>query len=388
MEESIITRYLDLIKKVFSGEEAIPAVAAEQTVSLETEKIKSFLPRMFYSMEEEDRQRAFIRNFQSRVIWLSDCLYGNCLNGKSGQPGKCGEMPSVRQFVLSTLDQLLDYILIYFRPYCNEDQKITEYSRTAVTGDILGKLEAEGLPSSHPDHLLFEKVLAAVQQRLREPIITYRLVSYLEILTAAVGYVNENAREQSLPVTLSDILIACNFNDHLILYSLVSAIREETDRQYPDSAKAEHLGRWQKRVNQEPDNPSLAFHLRNERASDFLSKWLRAEILFLEGRSRFSPAVPAPSDLPGFLRNDRKLELNLSVAQIACLMRIFTECGIIQNGSPSELSAFMASHFRSKKQKHISPESLRVKYYNIEESTREEVCRLIRRFLQKAGSPI
>jgi len=388
MEESIVTTYLDLIKKVFSGEEAIPAVAAEQTVRQETEEIKSFLPRMFYSMEEEDRQRAFIRNFHSRVIWLSDCLYGNCMNGKSGQPGKCGDMPSVRQFVLSTLDQLLDYILVHFRPYCNENQKIPEYSRAAVTGDILGKLEAKTLPPSHPDHQLFKKVLAAVQQRFREPVITYRLVRYLETLTGAVGYVKENTREQSLPVTLADILITCNFNDHLILHSLVSAIREEVDRQHPDSDKAEHLGRWLKRVNQEPDNLTLAFRLRNERVSDFLSKWLRAEILFLEVSSRFSPAVCAPSEHPGYLRDDMKLELNLSVAQIACLMRIFTECGIIQNGSPSELSAFMAGHFRSKKQKHISPESLRVKYYNIEESTREEVCRLIRRLLQKGSSPI
>ncbi len=102
------------------------------------------------------------------------------------------------------------FIHTHFRPYYNENQKIPEYSRAAVTGNVLEKLEAVSLPESHPDHQLFGKVIAAVQQRFSEPSVTYRLIGYLETFTAAVRYVEENKTEQSLPVTLADILIPCN----------------------------------------------------------------------------------------------------------------------------------------------------------------------------------
>jgi hypothetical protein len=63
------------------------------------------------------------------------------------------------------------------------------------------------------------------------------------------------------------------------------------------------------------------------------------------------------------------------------------DCGIFKKSNIREIISFLAEHIRSKKQENISAESFRLKYYNIEESTRESVRNLLFQMLEKSAHP-
>jgi len=64
-----------------------------------------------------------------------------------------------------------------------------------------------------------------------------------------------------------------------------------------------------------------------------------------------------------------KVTTGLSVAQLACVLRLFFEEKIFLTSNQTESLQFFAAHFSSQKQPEISDLSLRTKYYTIEPST-------------------
>ncbi len=400
--ESVIAGYIDLLKNTFSDKEAEVRDLCEQEttpgrentikgaekISQETEKIKSVLPRKFYTIKSEAEQRDLIRNLHARLVWVSDRFYEIARQDRSRRQAEHGQLLPAQEFILSTLDQLIVFIYDHFRPCCNEHQKIAEYSRPAVTAGILEKLEAMNFSPSHPDHHLFETVKTAICDRFNESHITYRLIDYVQALINEIGQLKKIDSEGSLGITLADVLISFNFNDNILVNSIVWIIKDEVDQNTSISGKIEKLNYWLKKISQEPVNPADAFHLEKERVGDYLAKWIGAEIIFYEKGHPPIQGNSAPANLPVNSSRNRKLQINLSVPQIAYLIRILADFGIIQHSSPRGLSEFTAEHFRSKKQENISSESLRVKYYNVEESARERIRQLLVRLLEKVSSPI
>ena len=68
-----------------------------------------------------------------------------------------------------------------------------------------------------------------------------------------------------------------------------------------------------------------------------------------------------------------KVQTPLSVANLACLIRVFYEEKIFSTTNQTELLNFFASNFSTQKQEQISSTSLRSKYYNIETSSLENI---------------
>lgn len=77
--------------------------------------------------------------------------------------------------------------------------------------------------------------------------------------------------------------------------------------------------------------------------------------------------------LPAVIQSAVKINTSLSVAHLACLLRLLHEEKIFSHSNQTELLEFFASHFSTARQEQISSTSLRSKYYNIERSTSEAV---------------
>jgi hypothetical protein len=384
--ESNINEYVDLLKNVFSENHTTdPEQQNEQEISQETEKIRSLLFRTFYCIDDESKQRVFIRNLHARLVSLNDHFYEIFQVDKAEQNEE--NRNPVRQFILETLHHLVISIHEHFPQCCNGDQKIPEYSRAVVTDEILEKLEGLGLATTDPDYTLFEEVKASVSRRFNEPIVPYGLISYLQSFIKEIIRIRENNRKKSLQINLTDLLISFNFNSVSVIPCLVSAIQDEASKIETAKDKITFLNHWLKRVSQSPVSPAGAFDTRREPACDFLHKWISEEVAFHEKSLILNSGVPYGNGFP-FAGNGTKFELNLSVQQIACLIWLFIECGVIKNGGKRDLSTFIAEHFCSKKQENISPESLRVKSYSFDESTREKVRLLILTMLKRVSSPM
>jgi hypothetical protein len=378
--------YVDLLKNVFSGNNTADSGVNEQAIRQETEKISSILTRAFYGMENEARQRTFVRNLHAQLVTLSDYFCETVQNDHPELPPESKGLNCERQFILEKLRDLTDSIHEHYFPLCNENQKISGYSRPAVTGAIIEKLESLSLPDTDPEHSLFEEVKTSVSRCFEEPVITYRLIGYLQAFIREIILVREHNLKPLVQITLTDLLISFNFNSVSVVSLFISNIRDEALKIDTATDKINFFNHWMKRVSQSPISPAGAFDTTRESACDYLCKWLNEEIAFHEKSLMLNSGIPYRAGFPS-PANGPKFELNLSVQQIACLIWLFTDSGVIKNGGKKDLSVFVAEHFCSKKQENISPESLRNKSYSFDESTREKVRQLILSMLKRVSSP-
>jgi|GEM_PF-1606591 len=392
--ESKINEFIDLLIDVLSGEEFPESSPDDQKIRQEAEKIKFVLVRQFYTiMDEENRQRIFIRNFHARMVYQNDIFFGMLKENKPGNtdiPGKNRKFLYIQQSVLPVLDDLLAFVREQFSRWCSEGQKIPERMRLSFTSEILEKLEALSFSTTDPKHALFEKVKEEVRHRLTaadQAVITYGLVNHLNTLLEDVNMIRTDNGEHPFLITLTDILIAVNFNAMTVMEDLTTRIRQGVEKIGSTKEQIGHLSGWMKRIDQMPVTPVCTFGAQNESASLFLCRWIGAEILSREKSLQLFPDPFYPSGFPS-LPGKLKLKIDLSVAQMACLLRLLKECAIIKSDKIMELFGFMALHFRSKKQENISSESVRQQFYHVTESNWEEVRKVIIRLLKKVSSPM
>jgi len=164
-----------------------------------------------------------------------------------------------------------------------------------------------------------------------------------------------------------NLMIYLNFNAYHFLTYSTKLICNEIQNLSSLTAQLEHLSYWIKRINQLQVKPGFAFKCNRNSIHDQLSTWLVEELHFVEKKKQLTLMIP-PADSAA-AKDDFKVITILSVQQLAYTIRIFKEAGIITNSNQSELMRFFSKHFSSARNENVSPASLRVKYYNLEEST-------------------
>lgn len=68
-----------------------------------------------------------------------------------------------------------------------------------------------------------------------------------------------------------------------------------------------------------------------------------------------------------------KINVSLSVAQLAYLLKVLTDTRVIKNKNISELIRFITAHISTPKANDISFDSFKVKFYNPEFSTKQSL---------------
>lgn len=290
--------------------------------------------------------------------------------------------------VLLILENLYGFILDNFAEYCDRKQKLPAKFQPAFTREVSEKFKTLSFAGNEPDSVLFGKVKTSIKNKLKgnQCRITYGLTVYLEKLFLEIEKIWAINKEYSHSISLRDILIAFNFNSLAVVHYLVSTIIEDVKKVEPVKDKIERLNLWFKQVNQVPVNSAYSFNESREGIRQYLNNWIQEEISFYEkSLLLFSGAYPA--GIQEGKRGGFKIETELAVTQIACFVRLFMDCGIFKKSNIREIISFLAEHIRSKKQENISAESFRLKYYNIEESTRESVRNLLFQMLKKSTHP-
>ena len=378
---------IDVLLNLISSGEILEAEQYWKQFQKGNEMLKYILFQQFYSFENEGIQQLYIRNIHARLIFLIDDLFkaaGKRMNEDSDQNK---ELINARKSVLFTLEDLLVFIGEDFAEYIDPEQKLPMKFHDSFIKKITDEFLRLSLPADDPDCVLFEKVKASVQNRLSKQGITYGLMAYLNELVLEIERVLLSNGEHPFSITLKDILLAYNFNSLRVVHYLNSIIIKEVNMIESAKEKIECLNRWLKEINQVPVKPACAFNDWHQSLCLFLCNWIQEEILFYEkGLFLFSGVYP--SGMQSIVNTGYKIETELSVNQLACFVRLFMECEILKSTNVRELLNFFAEHIRSKKRENISAESMRLKYYNIEETTREEVRKILFRLLKKSSIPM
>jgi hypothetical protein len=201
---------------------------------------------------------------------------------------------------------------------------------------------------------------------------SYKKIIYLrELLTELSDLSKTTLTGERLDFKLSLSLGYLNYNSHKFFKYCVKEITRIVQDQNSLSKQIEKLAYMVKVINQVQCKPGFIFNEKFRSIKDQLSDWIAEEIYFFEKRQQLALNFPLSTDEP--VQKNFKLKLNLSVAQLAYLLRALKEIDIIQNHNMLEVIRFVSTIIQTRQTENISWDSLRTKFYNVEDSARDHI---------------
>jgi hypothetical protein len=186
-----------------------------------------------------------------------------------------------------------------------------------------------------------------------------------------VDYFEHLLAELTLEADAHEVLLYMNFNSRKYFHYYIQVVTSRFESEDTSLGKLEKLRYEQKIVNQVPCEFGVAYTDKYPPLQQMIGDWISEEIQFLE-RTSETPIVHSLQE-KGVVKKDFKLEFDMSVSQFAFFIKSFIETGVIQNKNVSELIRFLARFVKTKRSENISYESFRIKYYNVEDSTKDAV---------------
>jgi hypothetical protein len=177
---------------------------------------------------------------------------------------------------------------------------------------------------------------------------TFRALQYQEKLLTGLGSLDWAHPEAEARVNA--LLSGLNFN-HLAYFAYRQSAIKAAAAQLPYQDRPAYLQTELSAMVSTPVRLSLIYHPDWPALKDMIAAFLTEEL-------RAVPQLPPA-----------KLALDLSVAQLACLLRALYDEGVFATANLSEIFQFFAAHFRSKRQECISPGSLSKEFYSISQVT-------------------
>jgi hypothetical protein len=203
---------------------------------------------------------------------------------------------------------------------------------------------------------------------------SFRFLNYFRKLSAGllmIEFTHPDIEEQ-----LTTMLSQYNFNHLNFLIYRQQAIRQKSasfDRPlsrlgYLQERKAEILVYPEIMEDcYDPSWPSLKI---------MLAAWVQEQINLAEFE------LKKELELKSVVVTDKQL-VNISVAHLACLIRLFLEENVLASQNTRNVIQFFSTHFRTKKQAAISAGSLSKEFYSIDQHTAARVRDLLQKMVQR-----
>lgn len=351
----------------------------------ETENIKSRIALKGSRVGKKAELKRYISFHQQCMISLSSRLTNYCSPEKIPAQSMALEVSVLCHHIYKSLEDLLLFIERHFTAYFNQDAWVpASYRQIAVQeiGHEIKKLE-RALTAKSVDTKLVKIIFQAFQDFLAPDFtheVTYRQVRFMKALKAELVKVLKVNSPDTMNEKVRHLLLSMNLNSSEYFVYLTNHIAGQITEAEDHTRKLEQLSYSLKEVNQVRERPNLCYDPRYRPLKEQIVNWIAEELHFQEKTYQLTLAFREPETT---YPPAQKLQLDLSVAQLACLLRGFVEEGVIQNKNLLDLFKLMAGITKSKRSETISPESLRMRYYNIEHSARTTIITRLRTIADK-----
>lgn len=345
-----------------------------ESVGAEVERIKRTLIHEVFTFEDERHLERYIQYHQQALIRLMDrtALFFN----DSGS-----ELPQFHQEYYSALEGLLRFIERHFTRYFDQDAKAPEGYIALARKDARGHLKKlkKELLDRNVDPRLSDAVLYSIKkvsEKNPRREITYRKVLYAnEVREELYQLFQRRSEKEDINEELRLAIYYLNCNSIKVFAYHASYFDQLLTGDESRAEKIEKLSFALKRINQAQVKPGIYYNKDTPSIKEQLCSYLTQEIEYLEKLQNLNhnPTVK-PSDL---LLQGFKLKLDISVSQLAFLIKVFVETQIIQNKNITEVLRFLARYAITKRSESVSYDSFRAKFYNIETGTKEAVRNLL-----------
>jgi hypothetical protein len=353
----------------------------EQAVEKEVTRICDALTSALFSSARDDVLERLVQHHQTVAIHLADKLYQWLQRSTAGPHSNIREQ--LIRHLISQLFRLLDYFERYFSKYFNLDSKIPEQYGMLSARELAGQLaHLLGLLGAISDEILkncLAGYLGPFAQGATVSPMSYRELIYLKTYIGEISGVLEKARDPEPEADLIVALYYLNFN-HLAFFTYCQQrFRGEAAAARSAKEYAAMISTALAALRSTRTKPGFYFHQDWPGIKEMMETWLRDELEI----AMASQKTINPSSQVIAIADEEKIELQLSVSQIACLTRLFYEEHIFPEASVIDLLKFVSRHYRSKRQQQISHGSLSKEYYGISQVTAAVVRDLLQRMVSR-----
>ncbi len=314
----------------------------------------------------------FVQYHQHRVTKFIDSL--SVLSIAEPKNNK-SNLASEIFFFYNQLDDILELIQGEFENEFDYEAKIPDSKKAEIKKSLEWKYSQIKLILDDKD--LDENLSTILKQFIQNSItektskLTFNRVNYLESLIQEISDITELRYPKDMTDKLKSCLISLNFNNRGFYIYCIDKIQNEVSSLEFEIDQVEKLSYHLKNINQIQSKPGLSYNRGLAPIKVQLSDWLVEEIQFTDRKCRLSAVAKDRDD--DFSKRDFKLEFDMSVSQFAFFTKTLVESGVIQNKNVSELIRFLSKFVKTKRSGSISHESFRIKYYNVEDSTKDAV---------------
>ena len=360
--ENLINIELPQVLKAGEAPELVDYHARRLAVNIELTKRNLFEAAICKDSGKSTVSR-LIWCYQKMLIRYQDILFEQ--NPGFWRAGKAQKEESLQWLIFDELDKLRLFLIAYFPAFYNTSEKISEIERELLAQNITSGAEvlwARFLP--YNKEAIVETMLCPLTafQEKKPGRITIEESLYLQkyltlLLRIKVGV----DREQVLELCEKRIF-RYNLNSPRVFHYFIKSIQVKLESVSGHIAKTKLLALEHKRISNIYSKPGMAYRSALPSLKEQVSNWIIAEINFLEREVVIDSMVLEASSSDSTYH--AKLPTNLSVHEIAILMRALLETGVVSSDSITKILNWAALSLESKKTNTISSESLRSKYYD------------------------
>lgn len=318
------------------------------------------------SCHRHETAKTLVRFHQQALINLSDELFRDSGNRDNSQ------LKRTVRFLFEEIEDLIHFLQSQYGDFFNFESRPSEFYTWRATQNLRSILDQiAALPVDESARDLLQIVLASIEQ-LTSPTAdhcSYGVFNYsITLLSSLHEMIQAN---QCDSVRLQRFLLVMNHNSESFVDDYIGQVQTQLDGIESTVDQIELLAKYLKEVNQIQPEQNLTYNPKARNVTDWLAHWLLQEIQYLETKRNLTSKGAVTEDAS--VKKEFKMELDMSVSQLACFIKSFVETGIIQNKNTSELIRFLAKFVKTKRSENISYESFRMKYYNVESNTKDAV---------------
>ena len=358
--------------------------AFHEEIKNETNRIKDNFSQAPLKLLTEQELKLYIRYHQQAIVRLEGHLLQYAEPQKISNTSVELDKSQLCRYLYFSLEELLAFVSIQFPQYFDADMWIPDRAKLILVYSINENFEALRLKliklgisnelltlTLHP---LNEFLSAASSNN-----VTYRKVIYLKEFQEAL-FEFLHGTHKNPTISLQWILFQLNYNTFEYFAYITRKISEDVDVTEDVKERMDKLARLQKHVHQNALKPFLAFNPTWNSTKQQLSDWISQEISYLD--TRLILESDYPNERPETTAaSTTKIKIELSVPQLAYLLRVFIEVGILQMKNLSLLLRHITKVFQTKRSDSLGYSSVQGKFYKPESSTKKAVRDLLLRMV-------
>lgn len=354
--------------------------------------IKKRLRKRVFTLVCEKQIRKHIRRYQTALSAYSNSILSGPLS--SCQPVKFYSISDVKdlsdlyKLTFQKLEEVRAYLEGTFYNYLDTSLPVSYGGKLWLVStqrerlrSLLNRLEKLKLPKS-----LTSLVALPLKNVINFPALDFSYrdqqyhITYVDALTQTLNQATDPC-EQTIVRFLKEV----NFNDTRFFRYATGRIFDKIERQDAVAQKLETLYYYEKCLKELPASTTCRYNQALPLFEEQMSGWLAENISFYKRKLKREKTTTSLAEMPA--ERTSKQTLRISVADIALLVRLLYENDLLEGTRKSALN-FVCNHYRTSRTPTIAYDSLDRKYYDVPQSAKRKIRKLLKCMLAQLDEKI